>query len=153
MARQLEGDVFYIDGVLVHQVNCTSTYFQGLAKEVFSKFPLANPCKRKRVAGTIELVDVSRYNTPVDYVVNLYGQVNPGVAGPDDTVYQRLMHFKAALGQLMLECEERPEWEQIVFPANIGCGLAGGAWADYSEMIHEFAKTVDQKVYIIRRPM
>jgi hypothetical protein len=35
--------------------------------------------------------------------------------------------------------------DEIAFPYGIGCGLAGGNWKRYEEMIEEFALTSGKK--------
>ncbi|CAD7925525.1 unnamed protein product [Amoebophrya sp. A120] len=42
--------------------------------------------------------------------------------------------------------QEPQEIVTIAFPKNIGCGLAGGDWNKYEQMLEEFAREVQQKL-------
>jgi hypothetical protein len=92
-------------------------------------------------------------------VVSIIGQLAPGfpsdkksinhwqtfyhISPKEDTSEKRLLYFKTALQKLATKIKEQqvgtdPEPYIIAFPHNIGCGLAGGDWGNYSSAIQEF---------------
>lgn len=78
-------------------------------------------------------------------VVNLHGQVYPGKPRQMgvDTASRRVGYFTEALASLVYHVRYFTEDDvSIVFPARIGCGLAGGDWATYLQAIAEFATDV-----------
>lgn len=149
----IDGDIFEQSGVLVHQTNTVSVgRAAGLAKEVFARFPSSNEYVEQavRTPGTVRVFDVSDCDAPTTAVVNLYGQVHPGKPKPGgDDAPQRVQFFVSALEALKVEAEQR-RFTRILFPHTIGCGLAGGDWDVYRQMIFEFARTVQADVVIVK---
>ena len=54
---------------------------------------------------------------------------------------QRFAWFKSGLRQIAA----LPGLESVAFPDEIGCGLAGGVWADYRRALDEFCAEVEQR--------
>ena len=118
---------------LIHQCNCHSTSAAGLASAIFARYPYADTYSDRGEAtqpGTISVHDGDRS------VVNLYAQRYPGRAGHgDDSEEQRQVWFRdglAAVGQVA-------GLNSVAMPYGIGCGLAGGSWPVYHDMIRDFA--------------
>jgi O-acetyl-ADP-ribose deacetylase (regulator of RNase III) len=121
---------------IAHQCNCVSTLSSGLAQSIFCKYPYANTYTTKRTPGTIS---VHRN------VINMYAQIYPGKSKyPNDTPDLRIQYFKSCLNEI-----SKLKGESIAFPYNIGCGLAGGDWQKYKQLIYEFSKNTTLKVYIV----
>jgi hypothetical protein len=43
------------------------------------------------------------------------------------------------------------QYETLAFPYKIGCGLAGGMWTHYQQLIHDFAHQYHKDVYIVNK--
>ncbi len=122
---------------ICHQTNCLSTYAKGVAAAIFDKYPQANVYAER----TDKLNHRDRYAriSVHDPVINLYGQIAPGKPNPDprntDNARHRLGAFKYAL-MLVGKIEGITS---VALPFGIGCGLAGGNWAEYERAIERFA--------------
>lgn len=53
-----------------------------------------------------------------------------------DTMKMRMLWFKICLDKLL----KVSGLHRVAFPAGIGCGIAGGDWRDYGDMIKVFAE-------------
>ena len=133
---------FSIDNYIVHQCNCVTTTPKGLSQSIFAKFPDADIYSD----GTIrKMGDIIIRG----HVINLLGQYYPSKAKyPNDNELLRIKAFKNGLNkiakQITLTCN-------IAFPYKIGCGLAGGKWPVYEEMIKEFANNNKHlTIYIVK---
>jgi O-acetyl-ADP-ribose deacetylase (regulator of RNase III) len=125
---------FHVD-YIAHQCNCTSRGSKGLAKSIFEKYPYANTYGMYREPGTIHV----RGN-----VINMYAQRRPGLPSGDDTPSLRILWFKSCLKEIL----KIEGIHSIAFPYRIGCGLAGGDWKQYQEMILRAFDDLDIEVYI-----
>lgn len=137
--------------MLVHQTNCSSTRVAGLASNVFSHYPCANTYinwHSKRKLGCCDVFDVRSYGTPVEYVVNMNAQTFPGKPNARENHLMRQQKFSECLLELQ-GLVATHKWKRVNFPYRIGCGLAGGNWDMYLEMIQRFAESVDIDVYIV----
>lgn len=123
---------------IVHQTNSISTNAGGLAAAIFEKYPYSNiyqerlKNKKSHPPGTIEI-----RGNGIDqrYIINLMGQRYPGESVyKNDTKANRLEFFKSGLKLI----ENIPNIKSIALPYNIGCGLAGGNWKEYSDIINSF---------------
>ena len=65
----------------------------------------------------------------------------------DDTPQHRIRWFKQRLNEL----GQRNDLRTIAFPYKIACGLGGGKWRVYFELIERFAELFDKNVIIIRK--
>lgn len=156
--HHVRGDLLAHDAdYIVHQCNCRTTRAWGLAYSLFGSFPHADtytvpsdhpklaPMSPKRVPGTLTLHGGP--GTGLRGVINLYGQDAPGKASAAETKAQRLTWFTNALLQLA----DVPDLKSVAFPHGIGCGLAGGAWAQYEAALEAFAVLASEtEVYIVQ---
>lgn len=130
---------------IVHQTNCVSQGSKGLAREIFLAFPWANSYRDRKVSsipGTIELFGDGKSKR---FVVNLYGQKNPGpieIGSTMETYRDRESWFEVGLKSLL---EHLQKDESVAFPDQIGCGLAKGHWPTYLHMIETFALECQKK--------
>lgn len=135
----LECDELY----LIHQCNCISISAKGLAKTIFELYPEANTYinpQFKREVGTISCHKIS---TTDKTIINIYAQRYPGISKYNDTTNQRIIWFKSCLNLI----SEIPNIQSIAVPYKIGCGLAGGNWEKYLDILNNFVK--DNKIDII----
>ena len=138
---------------IIHQTNCTSKYPDGLAYEIFERFPEANSysnSESERAPGTVTLHrSVRRDGTEVT-IVNVYGQKRGGPPTRQETREQRLAWFDEALDDLNDNLKiERPEGPvQIAAPYLIGCDIAGGTWSEYRNALQNFADRTQHRVVL-----
>lgn len=135
---------------ICHQCNTKSWFAKGLAKRIFDRFPEANVyagSREPKMLGRNIIRQCRGENGP--RVVNMFAQHHPGeprVKG-DDAV-AREGYFKACLQELAAQ----DDLEGVAFPWGIGCGLAGGDWEKYLNMIHEFAASTNARVVVYKLP-
>ncbi len=140
--KLIEGDLLKAkEQYICHQCNCVTLKSKGLSHYMFDRYPYANTYKRnvKRQFGTI---DVNGDGKEERYVINMYSQYYPG---RNKWGKNREGAFKRCLFQIS---QLKPE--SVAFPYNIGCGLAGGKWSTYKEMIEDFEEEYDIPVTIYK---
>lgn len=143
--------------VIVHQTNCVTRRSHGLAASVFRKWP-ATDIYRERGGSSPNISSICDRGVPGSliikkrdsnkFVANLMGQVAPGKPGAwaaryqidpqTDTAERRLQYFKNGLDELRKFVVDR-NITTVAMPWMIGCGLAGGDWAKYQQIIEDFA--------------
>lgn len=137
---------------IAHQCNCHSRGSAGLAYALFQKFPYANDYKNRATPDVPGTIRVHGDGIDQRYVINMFAQVYPGQVwppeNPNDTLEIRAQLFSTCLDAIATIIN----LNSIAFPANIGCGLAGGNWDRYYEMLKEFAnKLTNTEVNIYQR--
>jgi len=144
--REVVGDIVNaIEPVIAHQCNCITTKGKGLSAQLFEQFPWSNVyaariqagrCKRDQ-PGTI----AARIGRPGSKcVVALFAQRYPGLSKyGNDSKAMREDWFREALLQLSAYCREHG-YASVAMPHNIGCGLAGGDWSRYEEILQEWIR-------------
>eukprot|EP01147_Barroeca_monosierra_P007763 gene7763-630_t len=121
---------------VAHQCNCISITARGLASAIFSKYPEANiyklrkSKKKKDYPGAITVHEGRPF-----HIINMLAQRYPGQPRERDTTTQRLQWFQQCLEHIA----RIPDIQSIAFPHKIGCGLGGGDWDIYFDMITKFA--------------
>lgn len=123
---------------ICHQTNCLSTYAKGIAEHIFAQYPQANVY----VERTDKITHRERYarisvHAPV---INLYGQIAPGKASPDPRSMDCRRHRTGAFKTAIMHVGKVEGITSVAFPFGIGCGLAGGDWAEYQRVIEHFAR-------------
>lgn len=130
---------------IVHQCNCVTWNAAGIARSIFDKYPYADVYSIREATayqdkpGTI-LIRGNGENER--YIIALMGQVYPGKPIDNykdiDSAELRQEYFKNGLQKIA----ELPELKSIALPVQIGCGLAGGNWNEYLDIINKFANDV-----------
>ena len=166
------GDLLKSDcDIILQQLNCLCICPHGLSQSIAKKFPYADVYRKRKPIGTRNLsvpenrgtpgrITISKGNGPI--VIGLYGQYDFGRAyrkgsRPQwegvETNEQRVKWFQKCLRNLEkwlsfnnMNCENIT----IGVPFGIGCGLAGGDWSVYSEMLNRFTDKVKCKVIMFR---
>jgi hypothetical protein len=107
---------------------------------MFTNFPFANSYQKnsKRIPGTIS---VHANSQGLVQIINMYGQYYIGKPtsinnNAKDSYEKRKAYFRSCLQEMHALLDTTAN---IAFPQNIGCGLAGGVWDDYKNMLQEFA--------------
>eukprot|EP01138_Halocafeteria_seosinensis_P005974 gb/GECG01006106.1/.p1 GENE.gb/GECG01006106.1/~~gb/GECG01006106.1/.p1 ORF type:complete len:181 (+),score=24.99 gb/GECG01006106.1/:1-543(+) len=159
VVETIEGDLTEQDvDYIVQQCNCNSNSAKGLSKAIFEKFPETNiycgsQKVKRREPGEVYVRPTGKGpdEQGPKHVVNLLGQNSTGRAKKAETREVRLQWFKQALRNFMKHTEL--EGRDIAFPKNIGCGLAGGRWRDYLDIIEWFAEQLrESRVFIVELP-
>jgi O-acetyl-ADP-ribose deacetylase (regulator of RNase III) len=122
----LHSDYQYI----AHQCNCVSKNSAGLAKSIFEKYPYSNIYQNREKNDSPGNIIISGNGDDQRYIINMLSQFYPGTP-KYETYEQRLGWFKSCI----LKISEIKNIKEIAFPFNIGCGLAGGKWEDYENLI------------------
>lgn len=140
----ISGDIIeYVDtGFIVHQCNCVTKTAKGLAKKIFEKYPETNIYIDNTIRKLGDVIIRGR-------IINLIGQYYPGKPKyKNDTSKIRENIFSNALKKISIII---PEHSKIYFPYNIGCGLAGGNWNNYFDIIKLFSENNPKLNIIIVR--
>jgi len=137
---------------IAHQTNCCTIKAHGLSQQIFNKYPEADVyfarafSNRRDSPGSVQVTTTKDGKT----ILNLMGQFAPGKA---DGYFTAIYNKK--LGMAVIETtESRLDWfrycvyhvdemhldDVVAIPYNVGCGLAGGNWGDYKQILDE-AKT------------
>jgi O-acetyl-ADP-ribose deacetylase (regulator of RNase III) len=152
IVKIINGDITETDcKYIAHQCNCNTVKSHGLSKTIAAKWPWVdvyskrvqigsrNATIKPSTPGTIELL-TNGYKT----IICLFAQWAPGKSGDyagyypktyNDTIENRLSWFKECMTQI-----DKLNLDEITMPFKIGCGLAGGDWKIYEQILHE-AKT------------
>ena len=137
---------------IVQQCNCVATKAHGLSEQISNKFPYADSyAKRRSLFGRNWAIDSDQaipgtYEICGDginqrFSINIYAQYGMGKPYAygqnrvNDSNEERKKWFKRCLDGI-----SSLNAKSIAFPYKIGCGLAGGDWNEYYQMLDEFAK-------------
>lgn len=153
------------DKYIVQQCCCTSTRTAGLSQAIVKKWPALNPYARRTAVGKTHTstMDSRPYHGSAELLTDgstnlicLYAQYGPGKPGiyEDDFIIMpdggidRLQYFKRALKDTLSIVEKG---STLYFPYGIGCGLAGGKWEKYEQVLKDFAaENPDLKIVVVR---
>lgn len=140
--QMIEGNILDIEeGILAHQVNCQGVMNSGIAKAIRDKWPKVYEEYKNKYdlyvswARFGEKVDNQLGNMQVVAVgdtlaiANVYGQCNYGTSS-------RQTNYGAVAKAFRELADYRSQ--RIYVPYLIGCGLGGGDWEVYSEIIEFF---------------
>ncbi len=160
----IQGDLLSANvDMIVHQTNTTTVLPHGLSASIKTKYPYGDVYGTRKAisrnfasigsrhkAGTAVVLSPS-FGLQGPKIACLMGQICPGkvgtywcsVYGIDvnlDTKEMRLKYFQEALEDLQLYLTNtNTNVQTIGFPYMIGCGLAGGNWDLYSNILNGFA--------------
>jgi len=167
--EQIKGDLIDCDAdVIVQQCNCITRKHQGLTTAIATRLGV-DPYKtrtphKSRTGPSPTIADlessdapgtVSIYQVPgkAQSVACLFAQYAPGSARKTYPFYERIKKERgvvetyATRKQWFSECLEilteklgAESRLAIAFPYGIGCGLAGGSWSEYYEMIRAWSE-------------
>lgn len=129
---------------IVHQCNCITTTSYGLSSDMFKKYPYANTYRKgviKRQTGNIHVAGKEGEKK----IVAFFAQYKPGKPTHVETEKKRREWFQECLNKFALL---RPN--EVAFPFGIGCGLAGGKWNFYMDMIETWAIKNGIKVVVYK---
>lgn len=150
MITKTKGDLTTVTkGIIIHQTNCLGIMGKGLALSLSRKWPkVLEPytkfCYRNgEVLGSAQIVKVAE-NV---YIANIFGQWDyikrPGAI---NTQYNAV---RSAFSQLVELLKDDVYKDLPIYIANnIGCGLGGGSWPKYLEILKDFDLAVPHSIYL-----
>lgn len=132
---------------IAQQSNCVSKKSHGLSQSITNKWPYANRYAKRiknDTPGDVYLSHPESSQHPI--IIHLFGQYRIGKCNdarwhavykhPNyvDSELQRLIWFKSALTKLetLIDVDN----DVIFIPFQIGCGLAGGDWNKYKDILN-----------------
>jgi hypothetical protein len=150
---------------IIQQSNCLTVSAHGLSQTIIDRYgKWADPYGGRRREGRRNLAVLSDRDTPGTFkllrdpendkspvIVCLFAQYVPGIPGKYktypkweiDTYQNRLKWFGSSLRAFIDSLKTSHEPGRILklgFPYKIGCGLAGGKWSDYHQIIKDVEK-------------
>jgi O-acetyl-ADP-ribose deacetylase (regulator of RNase III) len=150
---------------IVQQCCCTMCKPHGLSEAIAKAFPHGNVyASRTPLKSGGNLAREECRGKPGTSVILegkpniacLFGQYAPGRPGSypsfgvPDTAAARLSYFGSALEDLATKI---PEGSSLAFPFKIGCGLAGGNWKEYEQVLDGWRARHDSlRVVLYRLP-
>lgn len=152
--------------IIVHQVNCLCVKAHGLSQKIALKYPWADIYATRQRDGDRNLAVVEDRGTPGTITVFK----SPKLFYPDVVCFLSQWDFGTVERQYRKippyrdTRENRQKWfyqclqqlkalhvKTVGIPYQIGCGLGGGDWTTYFEIIKHFAE--ESKIeFIILRP-
>jgi O-acetyl-ADP-ribose deacetylase (regulator of RNase III) len=150
----INGDLLECDAkYIVHQTNCITTLAAGIAKSIFTKFPYSNIYENREITSEHDIpgtIKIKGNGTDQRYIIALFGQYYPGNPDSHETECMRKWWFFTGLKEI----SKIQNIETIAFPYGIGCGLAGGNWSEYENILNNFSihinKTQGAKTYVYK---
>ena len=140
---------------ILQQCNCLTVTARGLAQVLADYFPHGNAYEDRQPIGKRNLaikndrpepgsVNILEGDDQYPYIICLHGQYRPGKTNSrysyptdyPDTSFDRLQYFNDGLQDLLNYFGH--ECPIIAVPYKIGCGLAGGNWKNYLELLENF---------------
>ena len=134
------------DDIIIHQTNCISKTAKGLAKDIFTRFPYADTYQTRTEPNKPDTISMhGQRGGKQRLVANLYAQHKPGSTrkGGNDNAHEREDWFwrcMLALGKYIKQQMRGPV--TVGIPWRIGCGMAGGNWNRYKQMIEDWVRKV-----------
>ena len=161
----VNGDLLQLNNVdyIVHQTNCLCVRSHGLSQALAQTYPWADVyCQRRHIQGRNLAIPEDRaipgtiqiFTNPGrgPSVICLFGQYDFGTPRQKQRVwdYKDTSQNREQWFQQCLEEVKRLQPKSLAFPWGIGCGLAGGYWERYYNMIVKLSKTCD--VTLVYKP-
>lgn len=147
MIRYITGDILNSnEDIIVQQVNCQNVMGSGLAKALYTKWPVVKTEYHKycdKFTTPYDLMGKVQYVSIGDgrYVANVFAQLNYGRCR--HICYTSYSHFETCLRSIADRCRSKT----IAIPHGIGCGLANGKWEIVSDLIHLYLENLDVVIY------
>jgi uracil-DNA glycosylase len=133
--------------VIAHQCNCKSKKAKGLSKSIADRFPYADIYSIRDTDSTPGTIKIMGNRKRCErFICAMFAQLNPGKPRDKDTSSQRQEWFRMCLDRL----GRTKSLKSVAFPYKIGCGMAGGDWNIYHNLISKWAENNPSvKIFII----
>jgi len=144
--------------IIAHQCNCKTQSSAGLSKAIFTKFPYSDAYSERTNPDTPGTIDIRGNGQDKRYVANMFAQYYPSFPKwKNDTAELRKQWFRKCLDYISGFIQENyiipeslTENVSVGFPYLIGCGLAGGKWKDYENILKDWSKTSQFDVIVYK---
>jgi O-acetyl-ADP-ribose deacetylase (regulator of RNase III) len=136
---------------IAHQCNAVSNQAGGLAHYMFKKFPYSDIYSARSYPYKVNPgnspgnIFVMGNGKDKRFVINMIAQYYPGSPKVHNSIIDGFRMREGYFRRCLLNIEVIPNLESIAFPYQIGCGLAGGSWDNYLEILKDFETRVKQK--------
>lgn len=134
------------DDIIIQQVNCQNVMGSGLAKQIYTKWPVVKRHYHEycyAVGSPYDLLGKVQY-VSIDegrYVANIFGQLNYGRC--KGICYTSYEHLEVGLKSI----SERFPQKSFAIPYGIGCGLANGDWGIVEDLINIYFGGLRATIY------
>ena len=142
--KVVHGDItLCCEKILLQQVNCVNEMNSGVAKAIFTKWPIVKREYHKYCLGKSPnnlLSTIQPINTKDGMlIINVFSQLNRGRDGRQYTDYEAVRVGFIAVLKLLEEIfwDDESIGGDIALPYLYGCGLGGGDWKIVSNIIGE----------------
>lgn len=138
---------------IAHATNCISQKSAGLAKLIFETFPHANTYINRINPNKPGSIDILGNGINKKYIINMYSMYYPGNSKYPDSSLDGLNAREKYFSMCLNSISQIQNLESIAFPFQIMCGLGGGNWDKYLELLENFNQNVEKqniKVYIYK---
>ncbi|CAC5383160.1 unnamed protein product [Mytilus coruscus] len=161
------GDLLKLRDVdaIIHQVNCLCVKAHGLPKQIVDSFPWADIYSNRRAEGNRNLAIVEDRGIPgTIQVFKSQETLRPDIVcflsqwdfGTPDQAYRHISPYKDTRENRIVwfrQCLEQLKSlniKSIGIPYQISCGLGGGDWTAYFNIIRTFAESSNIECHIVR---
>lgn len=136
--RIIKGNILDVEeGIIIHQVNCFDVMGAGVAKSLYTKYPVIKETyhrhnkkmSKENLFGKMSVVKVTNNL----YVVNSYSQYGYGNSRYTNIVYTDYDKLLNNIKRVISISNGLP----VYIPYGIGCGLAGGNWDVLQSLIQD----------------
>ena len=126
------------EGIICQQVNCCDAIGAGISGDIIDKYPIVKHQYHKfcginskhELFGRMQVVQVSDKL----FVANIFSQLDFGDSMVTGAVYTNMETLTTILKR-MDEVSDKP----LYVPDHIGCGLAGGDWDEFLNIMKDTA--------------
>jgi hypothetical protein len=154
-----EGNLLTSDcNIIGHQANCQKTMGKGIALQIKEMFPEAYEadCKYYPTAPESKFGKAS-FGISVRHkkiITNLYGQLQYWKIGEPKKCYTDVAKLRSAIeftyNELIIPMRKEGQEAKFGVPFKLGSGLAGGSWAEVSQMLSEVSDHYGAIIYAYR---
>lgn len=129
--QTIHGDITQVtSGIILHQVNCQNAMGSGVAKALYTKWPIIKTAFHEfsefktpeSRLGKLQGV----YITPTLIVVNSFSQLNYGNSYKTKIIYTNMPALISNINKAHKIAVQNKTY--LYIPDHVGCGLAGGNW-------------------------
>ena len=114
---------------IAHQCNCITNNGKGLSEALFKRYPYADVYRNRQIASRPGTILLRRGNGASPTIIAMFAQLKPGKVKSEP----REKWFVECLEKIVAEVGNH----RVAMPYKIGCGLAGGNWDVYSNLLEE----------------
>lgn len=157
MVEIIDGDIVRAtEQYICHQCNCVTNRAAHLAAYVFQHFPYADVYKGRSFphqpgpGGMPGDIVIRGNGGDQRLVIAMLGQYYPGKPRFPESKRDGFEARRSYFGACLDKIARIPGLESLAFPYQVGCGAAGGDWAEYFRLIEKMASGITARVVIYK---